>query len=832
MISSEAYDHPMNYRRALSGIALVCLIGLLGFRGGSDASHAAEPALAGQFSREGVAFLQANCIKCHGAERPKADLSLHQTNDEAAVLKNRKTWQRVIEVIQSGEMPPPNRPQPPLADKEWFVRLIQGIFDNADRSGVVDPGRVTVRRLNRTEYNNTIRDLCYVDFNASEDFPSDDIGHGFDNIGDVLTLPPVLMERYLAAAESVMSRAIVPNPPKPPKRFQNGRYLEPASGNPPVTADGWRIMTVDPKGDAVKTGPVNTPYKVPGDGEYLFRARVYAETNGKAPVKIAFLARCRTETPGLATDGEIAQLTGAALNGLKPFRILKIAEVPARSKDKAVTIEATVPAGIDFNRGAVAVVAPPPGEPSPKVYVQWLNLEGPLDPRPASHRKLLACNPKKTKAEQTREVVERFLSRAYRRPATPEELQRVIRLVESREATGASWDAAVQYAFTAVLCSPKFLFRIETDPQPNAPGPHPIDEYALASRLSYFLWASMPDDELFRLAGEGRLSANIQAQVQRMLKDPRAETLVDKFVMQWLQLERLASFQADPKLFPKFNDRLKASMLEETRLFFLEILREDRSVLDVLNGNYTYLNSSLASLYGVKDTAGNFWNSDPKKVKPKPGGKPFRGDEFVRVDLSGSERGGVLTQASVLTVTSNPTRTSPVKRGKWVLEQLLGTPPPPAPPDVPELAEDGKALTSGSLRQRMEEHRKNPACANCHAKMDPLGFGLENFNAIGAFRLKDGEFPIDPSGVLPDGQTFRGPSELKSILLAKKDLFLRCLAEKMLTYALGRGLEYYDKRAVDRIVARMVANNYSFSSLVSGVATSDPFQLCRGKDQQ
>jgi hypothetical protein len=820
-------------RIAASGTMLFCLIiGIfLRLSGSSDAGQASEPTAGGSFTRDGVAFLQANCLKCHGPERPKADLSLHRATNEESILKERKSWQRVIQVIQSGEMPPPNRPQPALAEKERFVKLIQDIFDRADRSGVVDPGHVTVRRLNRTEYHNTIRDLCYVDFNPSEDFPSDDIGHGFDNIGDVLTLPPVLMERYLAAAENIMSRAIVPNPPKPPSRFLSGRYLEPAAADPPVTPDGWRIITVDPNGSPLKTGPVHTSYKVPADGEYRFRAKVYAETSGTQPVKIALLARCRPGAPGLANDTEISQLTGAGLTALKPFRILTIAEVPARSKNKAVTIEATVPPGLEMNLGAVAVVKPPPGEPAPKVYVHWLNLEGPLDTRPSSQHRLLACDPHKPKPEQTREVVERFMRRAYRRPVTSDELQRVLRLVQTRESAGDSWEAAIQHAFTAVLCSPKFLFRIEPDPQPEARGPHPIDEYALASRLSYFLWASMPDEELFQLAAQGRLSANIEAQVLRMLKDPRAETLVDKFVLQWLQLERLSTFQADPKLFPKFDARLKASMLEETRLFFLEILREDRSVLDILDSNYTYINGPLARLYGIKDTAGNFWNSDPKKVKPKPGGRPFRDHEFVRVDLSGSERGGVLTQASVLTVTSNPTRTSPVKRGKWVLEQLLGTPPPPPPPNVPELEEDGKALTSGSLRQRMEEHRKNPACANCHAKMDPLGFGLENFDAIGAFRQKDGDFPIDPSGVLPDGQSFRGPRELKDILLAKKDLFVRCLAEKMLTYALGRGLEYYDKRAVDRIVTRMAANNYSFSSLVTGIATSDPFRLRRGKDQ-
>ncbi|MCZ2340808.1 MAG: DUF1592 domain-containing protein [Bacteroidales bacterium] len=791
---------------------------------------AAEPAPPPTFAVEGVAFLNAHCNKCHGQERPKADLTLTGIKTDADVLKNRKTWQRVIDVIQAGEMPPPSRKQPALADKEKFISILTSIFDKVDRSSAVDPGRVTMRRLNRVEYRNTVRDLCFVDFNAAEDFPSDDIGHGFDNIGDVLTLPPVLMERYLAAADAVMARAIVPNPPPPTNRYLSGQYLEPSSPNPPLKNNA-RIVTVDPNGDAVKTGPVHTAYKVPSDDEYNLSVQVYAETLGKKPVQIALLAKGSSTAPGIATDQEVEKLTGAALKSLRPFVILKIAAVKSRDPKKPDTIQAKVPAGMDFTRAAVAIVQPPAGEPAPSVHVKLLKLEGPLDPRPHSQRKLLACDPKKPQAEQTREILTRFVSRAYRRPATAEEVQRLIRLVQSAQSSGKSWEAGLQLAMTGVLCSPKFLFRVEVDPSPIPAGPHPISEYQLASRLSYFLWSTMPDEELFRLAADGKLTANLEAQVRRMLADPRSQSLVDRFVFQWLQLERLHTIQADPKLFPKYNDRLRQAMLEETRLFFQEIVREDRSILEILGGNYSYINAQLATLYGIKDTAGNPVGSDPKKAKP--GGKRFEPRMgFVRVDLSAVGRGGVLTQASVLTVTSNPTRTSPVKRGKWVLEQLLGTPPPPPPPDVPELEEDGKAIASGSVRQRLEEHRKNPACANCHAKMDALGFGLENFDAIGAFREKDGAFPVDSSGVLPDGGAFSGPAELKQILLEKKDLFTRCLAEKLLTYALGRGLEYYDKRAIDSIVAHTTAHNFQFSSLVIGVVTSDPFRLRRGKDQQ
>jgi hypothetical protein len=332
----------------------------------------------------------------------------------------------------------------------------------------------------------------------------------------------------------------------------------------------------------------------------------------------------------------------------------------------------------------------------------------------------------------------------------------------------------------------------------------------------------MPDDELFELAGKKQLTANLEAQVRRMLKDPKAKALTENFALQWLQLRRLQTYAPDPKVFPSFTDRLRAAMLKETELFFEAIVAEDRSILDLLDADFTFLNERLARHYGIIDTNGT-------RAGREPSGQPIRGEQFVRVRLADGERGGLLTQASVLTVTSNPTRTSPVKRGRWVLEQILGTPPPPPPPDVPELEEDEKAVLSGSLRQRLEQHRANPSCANCHARMDPLGFAFENYDAVGAFRARDGEFPIDPSGTLPDGKSFKGPAELKAVLKEKKGLFARCLAEKMLTYALGRGLEYYDKPTIDRITAALAKDDYRFSTLAVEIAKSDPFRLRRGK---
>ena len=717
---------------------------------------AAEPTFKG----EGVAFLKAHCFGCHSAEKPKADLNLAKFTDDAALVKDRKTWNRVREVVQAGEMPPPAKPQPTATDREAFNKLVAGVFDHFDKTAKPDPGRVTLRRLNKNEYHYTVRDLCGVDFNASEDFPSDDVGHGFDNIGDVLSLPPVLLERYLAAAESVMNRAITPVPPKVSERWMGAKYAEPAGPKIPTTGE-YRVITVGAKG-GIESGPLHTPYQEPSTGDYEFITKAYVETTGTKPVKIAVLATTADKTaPGLATDEQVKTLTGSHLSGLRPFVIVGIFDVTAKNpKDaKELRVKLRLPPG--FKRTAVAVVKPDDGEPDPKVMVEYLRLNGPMDSRPLSHKMLLACDESKPVAERSREVLTRFTTRAYRRPATAEEVNRLLKLADAAAKHGDKWEGAMQFAMTAALVSPKFLFRVELDNRPTGPDPRPLDEYQLASRLSYFLWASMPDDELFALAAKGELTKNLDAQVKRMMKSPKAVALVDHFALQWLQLQTLKNFQPDPAKFPKFGEDIRAAMFEETKRFLAEIVHEDRSILTMIDADYTYLNGKLANLYGITDTAGNTWNVPQKDWKP--GGKKIEWDEFVRVQLWTGERGGLLTQGSVLAVTSNPTRTSPVKRGKWVLEQLLGTPPPPPPADVPELEKDGKPVNAGTLRQQMELHRKNPACANCHAKMAPLGFGLETFDAVGASRSKDGDKPIDASGELPDGQKFNGPAELKKI---------------------------------------------------------------------
>ncbi|QJW99190.1 DUF1592 domain-containing protein [Frigoriglobus tundricola] len=813
--------------------SVAALVPLVALAAGVFHAPGPLPAAAGTkaepvFKTDGVAFLKKHCLACHSGEKAKADLALDKYADDAALLADRKTWSRVLDTLKTGEMPPPQKPQPTDAERAAFARVVSDVFEKHDRTAKPDPGRVTMRRLNRNEYNNTVRDLVGIDFNPAEDFPSDDVGHGFDNIGDVLTLPPVLLERYLAAAETIMARAITPVPPPITSRWQGAWFTEPAGPKVP-TRDDWRIVTVG-TGDGITTGPVHTPVQVPdrGNGDFTLRTKVYAETTGKKPVKIAFLVCCDKNAPGVATDEDVKALSGAAVNALRPFKIVEVVEVKHRTAKEAQDTRVKLGPTPGLHRIAVALVKPDAGEPEPTLYMQFMSLDGPHDSRPNTHKKLLACDPKKPIAERSREVLERFATRAYRRPVTKDELDRLLKLAERQlakpdqagagggEAPG-KWEAAVQFAMTAVLVSPKFLFRVELDDRPDSAEPHAIDEFQLASRMSYFIWATMPDEELFALAAKKQLTPHIEAQVKRMLRDPKASALVDNFVMQWLQLQPLKNATPDPKTFPQFNEQLRAAMFTETRLFFTEIVREDRKILDVLDADFTYLNAPLARHYGLAH--------GPKAPR-------FHNDEeFVRVSLAGTNRGGVLTQASVLTVTSNPGRTSPVKRGRYVLEQLMGTPPPPPPPNVPELEKDGKAVNAGTLRQQMEAHRQNPACANCHAKMDGLGFGLENFDALGGFRTKDGAAPIDSSGELPGNITFTGPAELKAVLLNKKDLFARCLAEKLMTYALGRGLEFYDRRTVDTITTALAKNDYKFSALVTEIVKSDPFRKRRGKGQ-
>jgi Protein of unknown function (DUF1592)/Protein of unknown function (DUF1588)/Protein of unknown function (DUF1587)/Protein of unknown function (DUF1585)/Protein of unknown function (DUF1595)/Ca-dependent carbohydrate-binding module xylan-binding/Planctomycete cytochrome C len=755
----------------------------------------AEARKSDAFEKVIAPFVAKHCIACHEPKKKKGNLVLTTYKDEKALLKDRKVWTSVLQMLGSGEMPPQERPQPSVDELEAFQQAIYGIFDIADK-GKRDPGKVTMRRLNRVEYRNTIHDLVGVDFDPTEDFPADDVGYGFDNIGDVLTVSSVLMERYLAAAEAITKRAIVVgDPPKAPERPTIAIFLQ-----PPLVPfkENTRFRPLFDNKDTLFA-----TYDIRQGGDYIARARVYGQQAGDAPVKFALQVN----------DKQVAAF-----------------DVKEDKEAKAKFFEFKLP----LKKGKVKVSAhllnefKEPNDESKKrgLFVNQLQLVGPLDNRPPSHLKLMAHTEGASKDDAAREILGRFATKAYRRPATKQEVERLLTLVQKTVKAGDRWEQGIQLAMQAILCSPKFLFRVELDDRPDSAGPHPITDYQLASRLSYFLWNTMPDDELFDLAAKNKLHENLVAQVQRMLKDPRSSTLTENFVTQWLQIRLLRNASPDKKLFPEFDDRLRAAMLKETELCFEAILREDRSILELIDSNWTFLNERLGKHYGIVDNVGNAW---PKTVK---GGDYLPRDKFVKVTLQGDQRGGVLTQASVLTVTSNPTRTSPVKRGKWVLEQILGTPPPPPPANVPELEEGDQAKLTGSLRQRMEQHRKNPSCANCHTRMDAMGFAFENYDAVGKFRSKDGTFAIDPAGTLPSGQSFKGAGELKKILLGKKDLFARSLGEKMLTYALGRGLEYYDRPAMDRIVAAVGQSDYRISTLVVEITKSDPFRMRRGKDEQ
>jgi hypothetical protein len=729
------------------------------------------------FAQDVLPFLKAHCYHCHGTDdgKNKADLTLSKYADDVSVQQDRKVWDNVLHMLRVGEMPPMERPRPPAADIEAVTKSIEGVLANLDCSKAPNVGRVTVRRLNRAEYNNTIRDLLGVDHQPAADFPNDDVGYGFDNIGDVLSTTPLLFERYLAAAESVLQKAIVAPELVEPKdvRLQGLRVSRGAGEE----TNGGGVLYGE--GEAG-----NETFLEAGD--YKIHVEVYAKQMGDEKVRAA--VRVNRDVIG-------------------EF------EVTSTDRNKLQVLEAKVRVPSGTRRISVSFinpyVAPDSTDDAPKrrlLFVRSIVADGPYNPPPppasANQNKLLAHREGLEPRQAAREVIDRFATRAFRRPVKPAEVERILAIYDMAEKEGERYEDRLRLALCRVLVSPHFLFRVEVDPPKSKAGEaYQINELELASRLSYFLWSTMPDDELTALALKGELRSNLPAQIERMLKDPKSIALVQNFAGQWLTLRKLPQVSPDAKLFPQFDDDLRAAMQKETELFFEDILRENRSVLHFIDADFTYVNARLARHYGIDGVYGV---------------------EFRKINTPPS-RGGLLTQASILTLTSNPTRTAPVKRGKWILEQLLGTPPPPPPPDVPDL-DERKALT-GTLRQVMEQHRANPICASCHARMDPIGFAFENYDAIGAWREKDGQFPIDPSGELPDGSKFQGPAELKSILKDKKELFARSLAEKMLTYALGRGLEYYDKCAVDKILAALEKNDYRMTTLIVETVNSDPFQM-------
>ena len=751
-----------------------------------DSTVATKPIVSGGFEKHAAPFLAKYCNDCHGGTKPKADLNLSTFKDEASIVRNRKAWNLVKEYVESGEMPPDKKLHPSPTEATAFTRFIDSTLAKVDCASQTDPGRVTLRRLNRSEYNNTIRDLLGIDVRPADDFPSDDVGYGFDNIGDVLTLPPILMEKYLDAAEKIVDQAIVAGP-----RTSLGPIKTFEAEDLPASAGGSNY------GDWARTlaseSALTVTHPVTRDAEYILRARVFGQQAGPELAKMAF------------------QLDGKPL---KTFQVAAIEKDPKVFEQRIKLRAGVRKFGVAFQNDFYDDQAADKNQRDRNLVIDYMEVQGPIQtgdsPLPESHKKLIFKVPtKQNREEVVRELLAKFASRAFRRPVTPGELARIVKFVDLAQQNGDSFERGMQVAVEAVLVSPQFLFRVEQNRDSKSTDRSlPIDEFELASRLSYFLWSSMPDDELLKLALDGKLRSGdtLEKQVKRMLRDPKSRALVENFADQWLQIRNVRTVNPDRGKFPTFDDTLRTAMLTETEMFFAAVIRDDRSVLDLIDSDFTYLNERLAKHYGIPGVAG---------------------EQFRRVPLKGGERGGLLTQASVLTVTSNPTRTSPVKRGKWILEQFLGTPPPPPPGNVPEL--DNQKKLSGTLRQRMERHRANPACASCHAKMDPLGFGLENFDAVGAWRVKDGADAVDASGVLPSGQKFQGPRELKAILKGKGKDFVRCLSEKMLTYGLGRGVEYFDACTLDAIVAGTVKNKYKFSQMILEIVKSDPFQKRRGR---
>jgi mono/diheme cytochrome c family protein len=829
----------------LAAAAFVCaLVCSVAVRAGGRSAPVAGPFVAGPaFSPGGSAvqdsfdtlvkpFLAEHCFACHGNQKQRKELNLESFTTAASLVEHGERWEMVAERLRAREMPPDDEPQPDDTVRQAVASWVARELARIDRETPPDPGRVTTRRLNRAEYNNTVRDLLGVDLRPADDFPQDDAGYGFDNIGDVLSLSPALMEKYMTAAERVTRAAL----------------FGPQSVQPTLVrlrSEGRRVREARTyPGEYDVTGlslpnAFHAVHRVPLDGEYVIRVFLGGlRPAGSEPVTIALWI----DDGELQTRVHDAERTAAFEIDRQDFNANTLDfRVKLAAGDRAIAVAIPrlfegLPARYGGPNPSPRVLPPPEFRPPPNatperianarkrfdeaqlelakipmngVRVNAVEVGGPYKhvsgPAPASLARIYTCG--HTAGSHvptcTRRIVRDFARRAFRRPVTAADVATYVRLAEDAQRDEGSFEEGLAVGLQAVLVSPDFLFRIERDRAGRGPAV-PISQHELAARLSYFLWSSMPDAALRRAAEAGTLRqpAVLSAQVRRMLRDPRSRALAENFGGQWLQFRALESTTRDRERFPDFEDYLRQSMRRETMLFLEHIVRDDRSILDFIDGRYSFLNERLARHYGVGGVAG---------------------PAFRKVDLTGSPRAGVLTHASVLTVSSYATRTSPVLRGKWILENLLNAPPPEPPPDVPNL--DEKAIGSAaSLRAQLEEHRRNAICASCHRKMDPLGFGLENFDAVGAWRTMDGNFPIDASGSLPDGEEFTGPEELRRILREQDAAFARGLTAKLLTYALGRGLERYDTKTVRAIAGRLPAKGFRFSALVLEIVNSLPFQ--------
>ncbi|BCX46647.1 filamin [Haloferula helveola] len=752
-------------------IALFLLPGLL--RAGTPADS---------WDKEVLPLLENYCFDCHGDGVSKGDLTFDDFDSIESMVADRERWKRIRTHLEQRLMPPVDEFQPKVEERETIVRWIDEAIFPVDPENP-DPGRVTLRRLNRTEYENTLNDLLGIRVDVRSLLPPDDSGYGFDNIGDVLTLSPAHLERFLEAARVGLDKAVHTGPMPFPSRTLPGGELR-GDGH---RSDSGHFLT--------QNGAAFSEFRFPSAGRYQITIVAGETRAGGEHAKMEFrlgdkvVKEWEVDAP---VDQPREHTTEVSVADRTPLRISAAFTndfYQDRSQgdggDRNLMIE------------ALRVTGP---------------LDGPREPKPASHVRIFGERPGDS-ADEDRWAVgifKRFARRAFRRPPQDGEAERYLHFVRLAKEEGRDIEEGIRQGLEAMLLSPAFLFRHEPQPEPdNAERIHRIDEHTLASRLSYFLWSTMPDEHLMRLADEGKLRENLPAEIDRMLESVRANQLVENFAGQWLQLRDLRSARPSRKSYPRFDLRLKAAMRMETELLVAHLIRENRPLADLLSADYSFLNEPLARHYGVAGVKGN---------------------EFRKVSLKNTPRRGILGHGSFLLVTSHPLRTSPVLRGKYVLENLLDQAPPPPPPNVPSLTANGGHDDSLSLREQMVKHREDPGCASCHALMDPIGFGLENFDGDGSYRMKENGRPIDASGQLADGRKFQGSEELRRILLDEhRSDFHRSVASKMLTYALGRGTDWYDKPAIDAIVRETEAAGGGAREMVKAVIRSVPFQFRRGE---
>jgi len=750
------------------------------------------------------ATLDQYCIACHNGAALTAGLNLEAANI-AHPGTSGEVWEKVVRKLRTRAMPPAGMPRPDDKTYNTLVAYLEKTLDSHAKANP-NPGTPTLHRLNRAEYANAVRDMMALEVDVAALLPTDEIGYGFDNVGDTLNFSPLLLDRYLAASRKI-SRLAVPDSAMQAdvKTYDVPRGLV-------QTAYMGEDMPFGSRGGA------KIIHQFPVDGEYEISVALQVGKDDE------ILGLERERKLDLSIDGKrVGEFTIAAderakivLSGngatyspdVRADAHLKL-RVPVKAGARTITAtfqkDTIIPEGI-LRKSALYNVA----DSFFAEGVGKISVAGPQKVHgvgtSASRKKIFICYP--SQAAEERACAEKILSslarKAYRRPIVAADLPPLMKFYQLGAQNGG-FEGGVRLAVQKILVSPEFLFRFERDrPGAVAGGVYPVGDIELASRLSFFLWSTIPDDELLALAERGELSKPkiLDAQVKRMLKDERSKALVTNFAGQWLYLRNVDKVQPDPFAFPNFDENLRKAMQKETELVVTEFLRQDRSIVDILDTDYTYLNQRLAEHYGVKG---------------------IYGAEFRRVAVEDERRRGLMGQASILTVTSYPNRTAPTIRGKWVLGQILGTPPPPPPPDIPSLNEDVKSQKM-TMRERMEQHRTNPVCASCHKMMDPLGFALENFDGLGRWREVTGHSKIDASGEMPDGTKFSGPSGLRGILLSKRDAFLETFTERLLTYALGRGVEHYDQPAIREIVRESADDNHSWSAIILEIVRSAPFQ--------